>query len=114
MTEPHPASDRNPLGYTSMMIATLALLAAAAHMSVGPFAPQEPVGNVVVDTALSIKDAAIRAATGAERAPPASAAASATPAPPASARRALPTSCFRFASVTSAANVGYSGATSAN
>ena len=34
--------------------------------------------------------------------------------PPASARKAFPTSCLRFDSVTSAEKVGYSGAISAN
>ncbi|MEL6365817.1 MAG: hypothetical protein AAFR11_13360 [Pseudomonadota bacterium] len=65
-------STARPLafGAAAMVFATLALIVAVAHLTLGPFAPQEPVEKTVAETAVAIKDFARRAITG-EDAPPA-------------------------------------------
>ncbi|MHA7871156.1 MAG: hypothetical protein ACX939_02280 [Hyphococcus sp.] len=63
------ARQPQTFGVAAMAVAALALLVAVVHMSAGPFAPQQPVEQTIVDTALKIKEAAQRAAAG-EPAPP--------------------------------------------
>ena len=63
MTETSGAKTA-PFGIGSMAIAAVALVLAVAHISFGPFAPQKPVEETIVETAVKIKDAAKRAVTG--------------------------------------------------
>ncbi|MEM8935200.1 MAG: hypothetical protein AAGC77_02185 [Pseudomonadota bacterium] len=53
-----------PIGIASMAVAAAALILAVAHISFGPFAPQKPIEETIVDTAFKIKDAAQRAVSG--------------------------------------------------
>ena len=53
-------------GIASIALAAIALMVSVTHMTIGPFAPQKPVEKVIVDTAVNIKDAAMRAVTGAD------------------------------------------------
>jgi len=58
-------SKPGALGLGSMALAAAALLLAVAHLSLGPFVPQKPIEDTIVETAVKIKEAAARAVTGA-------------------------------------------------
>lgn len=57
-------SKPNSFGFGAMAIATLALVIAVVHLSFGPFKPQKPIETQIAETAVKIKDAAIRALSG--------------------------------------------------
>ena len=65
------ARPANVLGVIAMAIAAAGLILAIVHMTAGPFAPQKPAEQTIAETAVAIRDAAVRAMTGAEAPPPA-------------------------------------------
>jgi len=54
----------NIIGLVAMALATVALIGAVVHLSMGPLAPQEPIERTIAQTALGIKEAAKRTIAG--------------------------------------------------